>query len=168
MVMEMLSGKAAAITGELQDATAFQRDGEDIVTELQEKLREHGYTPTGSEVMVNGMSGRVLEASIFTGMGYYQRLKHMVSDKQHARSKGNVQMLSRQPCSGRSREGGERLPQWCVKALLVCLISCNTIKLQGSLKVGLMKSMKYSLLTLFGNVQRVLGKTQERHNVNTC
>ena len=107
MIMEMLSGKVAAVTGEIQDATAFQRAGEDIIEELQDKLREFGYAPSGSEQYVNGMTGRPLEAQIFTGLGYYQRLKHMVSDKIHARSRGSVQMLSRQPCSGRSREGGK-------------------------------------------------------------
>ena len=125
MVMEMLSGKAAAITGEIHDATAFQEPGETIVEELQEKLKEFGYSPSGSESFINGMTGRPLEAKIFTGMGYYQRLKHMVDDKIHARSKGNVQMLSRQPCSGRAREGGLRFGEMVLISVFVFNVVLN-------------------------------------------
>jgi len=79
-----------------------------IVNYTAERLVEQGYEAHGNEILMNGMTGLPFNARIFMGIGYYQRLKHLVADKIHVRGKGDVQMLTRQPCAGRSKEGGLR------------------------------------------------------------
>ena len=70
---------------------------------------DNEYEGYGNEVLYNGMTGDQLDFKIFIGPTYYHRLKHMVDDKMHSRSKGPYQMLTRQPSEGRSREGGLRI-----------------------------------------------------------
>lgn len=47
--------------------------------------------------MYNGLTGEQLTMNIFIGPAFYQRLKHMVNDKQHSRSIGPMVNLTRQP-----------------------------------------------------------------------
>jgi len=104
-LVECLLGKVSTLTGDEGDATPFT----DVTVEAISKLlRENGYQSRGFEVMFNGHTGKKLQAQIFLGPTYYQRLKHMVDDKIHSRARGPVQILTRQPVEGRSRDGGLR------------------------------------------------------------
>jgi DNA-directed RNA polymerase II subunit RPB2 len=68
-----------------------------------------GYESYGNEVLYDGLTGQQMETDIFMGPVFYQRLKHMVNDKQHSRSIGPMVNLTRQPAEGRSRDGGFRI-----------------------------------------------------------
>lgn len=104
-LVECLLGKVSALTGDEGDATPFT----DVTVEaISQALAACGYQQRGLEVMYNGHTGRKLAAQVFLGPTYYQRLKHMVDDKIHARARGPLQILTRQPVEGRSRDGGLR------------------------------------------------------------
>ena len=104
-LIECLLSKVSAITGTEGDATAFSSV---TVQEISDLLEKKGYQRRGLEVLYNGHTGRKLNAQLFFGPTYYQRLKHLVDDKIHSRSRGPTQNLTRQPMEGRAREGGLR------------------------------------------------------------
>ncbi|MEM7826185.1 MAG: DNA-directed RNA polymerase subunit B [Candidatus Aenigmatarchaeota archaeon] len=105
-LLEPLAGKLAAISGEIIKAPAFNPKSEEEIREALEKL---GFKNNGCEVMIDGRTGKKFEAEIFIGSCFYQKLDHLVSNKIHARSRGPVTLLTRQPTEGRSKEGGLRL-----------------------------------------------------------
>jgi len=104
-LIECLLSKLATLIGNEGDATPFTDLTVESVSNL---LREHGYQSRGLEIMYHGHTGRKLQAQVYLGPTYYQRLKHMVDDKIHSRARGPVQILTRQPVEGRSRDGGLR------------------------------------------------------------
>ena len=107
-LLETVLGKACCMEGTYGDATAFSSNSENIAEDICDRLEKNGFERTGWETLYNGMTGLPIKAKIFIGPVFYQRLKHMVSDKIHSRSHGQVTTLTRQPLEGRSREGGLR------------------------------------------------------------
>ena len=105
MMMESITGKAAAIRGKKVDASAFVGEKMEDVKDVMEKA---GFKYSGKEIMYDGRTGKPFPVEVFIGVVYYQKLHHMVADKIHARARGQVQMLTKQPTEGRSRGGGLR------------------------------------------------------------
>lgn len=107
-LLECVGAKSSAVQGKLRYCTAFSSHSTNITGALCDQLRSAGFERHGNERLYNGMTGELMEAQIFIGPTYYQRLKHLVASKIHARNFGNIQTLFRQPCEGRSRDGGLR------------------------------------------------------------
>jgi DNA-directed RNA polymerase II subunit RPB2 len=118
-LMECVLGKACSINGTYGDSTPFSSSSTnnaaericELLASAGMKSAENGgsaYERTGWEQLYSGFTGEPIKAKIFMGPTYYQRLKHMVSDKMHSRAHGHVTTLTRQPLEGRSRDGGLR------------------------------------------------------------
>lgn len=105
-IIEMLAGKVGALSGRYVDGTAFDAEPEET---LRKELLKLGFRENGTETMYNGRTGERFKAKIYIGSMYYLKLKHMVANKIHARARGPIQLLTRQPTEGRAKEGGLRL-----------------------------------------------------------
>jgi hypothetical protein len=114
-IIESQASKLASLTGEYVDGTTFvEFDRENC----EYQLTSYGRNSKCDEIMYNPQTGEQITNPIFIAPTYYQRLKHMVDDKMHARDRGPVTLLTRQPQEGRSRDGGLRLGEMERDALL--------------------------------------------------
>ncbi|KAL1363684.1 hypothetical protein AAHE18_03G165200 [Arachis hypogaea] len=110
-MIELLGGKAGVSCGKFHYGSAFgERSGHaDKVETISATLVKHGFNYSGKDFIYSGITGCPLQAYIFMGPIYYQKLKHMVLDKMHARGNGPRVMLTRQPTEGKARNGGLRV-----------------------------------------------------------
>ena len=105
-MLEIIAGKVAALSGNYVYAPAFNSPDK---KQLESMLTSYGYRSDGMEMMYNGRTGEGFNVLMFIGNCFYQKLDHLVSNKIHARSRGPVTLLTKQPTEGRSKEGGLRL-----------------------------------------------------------
>lgn len=106
-LLECITGKSCSLLGSFYDASPFENKNElENITGIMETL---DYEQYGNDILYNGYNGEQIHASIFMGVQYYQRMKHMVHDKVQSRDVGPKTVLERQPAKGRAREGGLRL-----------------------------------------------------------
>ncbi|KAA8537344.1 hypothetical protein F0562_026969 [Nyssa sinensis] len=118
MLLESVAAKGGSLHGKFVDATPFssvkksngepESESNSLVDELGSMLTLCGFNYHGVEVLYSGVYGTELTCEIFIGPVYYQRLRHMVSDKFQVRSTGTVDQITRQPIKGRKRGGGIR------------------------------------------------------------
>nr|XP_043622134.1 DNA-directed RNA polymerase I subunit 2 [Erigeron canadensis] len=119
MLLESIAAKGGALHGNFVDATPFsssvkkpdgtlENESDSLVNELGSMLTARGFNHYGVEVLYSGFYGTELTCEIFIGPVYYQRLRHMVSDKFQVRSTGTVDQVTRQPIKGRKKGGGIR------------------------------------------------------------
>ena len=113
MLVESLAAKSACLDGRFVDATPFRRsvsaDDPGPMETFGDALAQHGFSRLGGESMICGTSGVEFQVDIFIGVVYYQRLRHMVSDKFQCRSVGPINHLTHQPVQGRKAGGGIRV-----------------------------------------------------------
>ena len=102
---ETLLGKVLVNLGLFGDGTSF---GDFDIKDISKELLKVGFEMNGNELLYNGLTGEQIKSEIFIGPVFYQRLKHMVNDKQHSRSIGPMVNFTHQPAEGRSRDGGLR------------------------------------------------------------
>eukprot|EP01133_Synstelium_polycarpum_P012922 gene12922-15179_t len=105
-MIELLAGKAGVLSGGFGYGTCF---GGDKVENISKVLISKGFSYGGKDYVTSGVTGEPLQCFIFFGPIFYQKLKHMVMDKMHARARGPTVTLTRQPTEGRARGGGLRL-----------------------------------------------------------
>ncbi|CAN6287845.1 unnamed protein product [Urochloa humidicola] len=127
MLLESMAAKAGSLHGKFIDATPFAssvKEGKDpskpdsIVDELGPMLASYGFNYHGTEILYSGFFGTEMECEIFIGPVYYQRLRHMVSDKFQVRTTGRIDQITKQPIGGRKHGGGIRFGEMERDALL--------------------------------------------------
>uniref|UniRef100_A0A6C0H2Z3 DNA-directed RNA polymerase n=1 Tax=viral metagenome TaxID=1070528 RepID=A0A6C0H2Z3_9ZZZZ len=156
-LIESVMGKSCTINGKYGDATPFTKESKNIAEEACKTLGMLGYESTGKEMLMNGMTGENM-GMFFIGPVYYQRLKHLVSDKMHARATGPVTTLTRQPLEGRSRDGGQRFGEMerdCSDYHSPIPLNCGL-----SVEIGTMENKNYCILSYHEEKQQVIPSTQ--------
>uniref|UniRef100_A0A0D9Z8N5 DNA-directed RNA polymerase subunit beta n=1 Tax=Oryza glumipatula TaxID=40148 RepID=A0A0D9Z8N5_9ORYZ len=171
-MIELLGGKAGVSCGQFHYGSAFGEPSgnADKVEDISRTLVKHGFSYNGKDLLysdryfktvpkslfcLSGILGHPCQAYVFMGPIYYQKLKHMVLDKMHARASGPRVLLTRQPTEGRSRDGGLRLGEMerdCLIAygasMLIferLLISSDPYQVQVCRKCGLLGYYNHKL-----------------------
>jgi|UPI00043EBA79 DNA-directed RNA polymerase I subunit RPA2 len=162
MLIESMAAKTGALKGKYMDSTPFQFSEKDrVIDYFGEQLREHGYNYMGSEPLYSGISGTVMHADIYMGVVYYQRLRHMVSDKSQVRATGKMNSLTRQPVKGRKKGGGIRFGEMERDSLLAH--GCAFL-----LQDRLMNCSDKHIATVCTNCGSLLSNATQRATVETA
>jgi DNA-directed RNA polymerase beta subunit len=107
-IVELLFGTAAASSAEMAREFAFD---ETPLETVEAVLRRCGVVENCTTSLIDPVSGCRIKAKVYMGIGYYCRLKHIVNDKVRSQDVLGSERcaLTRQPASGRKKNGGVRL-----------------------------------------------------------
>ena len=164
---ETLLGKVLVQLGMFGDGTSF---GNLDVYTIAKELQKCGFESYGNEIMYDGQTGRQLETSIFIGPVFYQRLKHMVNDKEHSRAIGPVVNLTRQPAEGRSRDGGFRIGEMERDVMIAHGMSkfCRERMYDVADKYSVHVCKKCGMIATFNNGNHGLMRSKQGFSVHKC
>ena len=167
---ETMLGKVLVELGMFGDGTSF---GDVDIYNIAEELQKCGFESYGNEILYDGATGKQLETSVFIGPVFYQRLKHMVNDKEHSRSIGPVVNLTRQPAEGRSRDGGFRIGEMERDVMIAHGMSkfCRERMYNVADKYSVHVCKKCGMIATFNNCDKGVMRCKQGmtvHKCNTC
>lgn len=123
-ILSTLAGKLACISGQsFVDCTAFQGSSPDAISEV---LAKEGFNRHGWETLYNGTTGHPINAQIFMGITYYQRLKHMVADKNHCLTMEHEIL---------TKSGWKNYEQLCTEDLIATRNAAGELEYQKPLEI---------------------------------
>jgi DNA-directed RNA polymerase beta subunit len=109
LLRECLLNKQIAVEG-----------GESIVISSFSDAANIPISVPSKEVFYDGITGMQIQSEIFSGLLYFQRLKHIASEKIILRGPGgNMDAITHQPAKGRRTNGGvahSTMDNWCLLA----------------------------------------------------
>ena len=116
-LFETSLAQVCAERGCVTDGTSFLPVAYD---DVGAELVRLGFRWNGRETLVSGDRGEVLDAAIFVGPTYYQRLQKFVLDDEYAvAGSGPTDATTGQPLGGKNSSGGLRLGEmerWCLQS----------------------------------------------------
>lgn len=108
-ILDEVEIRQQLMAGQSCMSTIDKEEGDELVMDAVSRILKHyGYDSMGKSAMINGQTGKHMQARLFMAPCYYYFLKHLADQKMHARSRGPRQIITKQPAEGRARGGGLR------------------------------------------------------------
>lgn len=108
-ILESIVSDQCLANGEMFEYLAFKYHSNlQNIKGFEEMRPEEIIDQHSNEVMINGKTGEIIHAHIFMGSVYYMALPHQAKYKSLERYYGPRNAVSKQPVSGKTREGGLR------------------------------------------------------------
>ncbi|MFP4616596.1 MAG: DNA-directed RNA polymerase subunit beta [Candidatus Paceibacterota bacterium] len=114
-ILEMHLGMAA---NSLQYQAIVPPFAEADAEEIKDELEKIGFNRNGKTPLYDGRTGEAFDQDVAVGYMYILKLHHMVEDKIHMRFIGPYSLITQQPLGGKAQNGGQRLGEMEVWALL--------------------------------------------------